>query len=475
MTTTSTSEAVYSPIVNLSIWRIDPSPENQQLYKPVAPDDDATLALADSIKKFGIIDPLIVSADGYIISGHRRHVAARIAGLEKVPCRRRLDVRRGDGKKADAKFLELLSACNSQRIKTRDELLRERVIAINPDEAPRALPAYRRKKAKIDNVEAIEIREAKQRCEISPAKFEFLNSIKKTIEELREYCPISLRHIHYQLINDPPLKHASKPDSRYRNDKSSNDALIDLATRARHADEIDYDVIADPTRPTTIWNVHNNLSSYYKQQTEDILSGYDRDLMQSQPIHIEIVAEKLTVQNIVEPVACKFCIPLTIGRGQCSTRPLYDISQRFRKSGKEKLVILAMNDLDPDGDEIAHSIARRLRDDFNIDSVEVIKAALTMEQARALYLPESFERAKTGSTNYQRYFDTYCTDCVWELEALDPGVLQRLLTEHIDSVIDRIAFNHEVAEQRKDSAHNADVRKIVLKTLNEQTLAYQSS
>ena len=392
-------------------------------------------------------------------------MAGRIAGVTKVPCRR-LDVYHS-GPKADGQFLKLLAEHNRQRIKSRDEILREAVVSVDPVKAHRALTSYRRRKSKI-KVESIDIRAGNRRKEISPAKTEFLGRGHQIIREQKEFWPLSLRQIHYQLLNDPPLIHSNKPGSCYHNDKSSYRALIDLVTRARHEGWIDYDVIEDPTRPVTAWNVQPNLSGYYAQQMEDLLNGYWRDLMQSQPNHFEIVAEKNTLQNILKPVAEKFCIPITFGRGQCSTRPLYDISQRFKASGKSKLVILAISDLDPDGDAIAHSLGQRLRDDFRVSQVSAIKTALTMEQVGKLKLEKKFERAKTGSANHQRYVEAYQTDFVWELEALNPKVLQKLLCDAIDSVIDQAAYNAEVAEEREDAGHNAAVREIVLRTLREQ-------
>lgn len=242
----------------------------------------------------------------------------------------------------------------------------------------------------------------------------------------------------------------------------------DNPSSARHEGWIDYDVIDDPTRPVTVWEVQPNLSGYYAQQLKDLLNGYWRDLMQSQPNHIEIVVEKNTLQGIVAPIASKFCIPLTIGRGQCSTRPLYNIAERYKRGGKEKLIILAASDLDPDGDAIAHSLGQRLRDDFHISNVEVIKCALTMNQVHKLKLPNKYERAKTGSANYDRYVATYKIDFVWELEALAPKILQKLLTSTVDGVIDRRAFNAEVAQELADAAHNVAVREIVLRTLKEE-------
>ena len=73
--------------------------------------------------------------------------------------------------------------------------------------------------------------------------------------------------------------------------------------------------------------------------------------MQSQPNHIEIVGEKNTIAPIIRPVAAGFSIPTTIGRGYCSLRPRYDIAERFRKSGKDRLLLLILTDFDPDGQE----------------------------------------------------------------------------------------------------------------------------
>jgi ParB/Sulfiredoxin domain len=452
----------------IRIDEIHPSPENALLYSPVTPDDEATIALADSMRVNGILEPLVVSADGYIISGHRRHCAARLAGLKELPCRK-LDVRRGEGPTAPDDFLKLLREHNRQRIKTRDELLREEVSMIDPKKAHRALTAYRKRKSKV-KVATIEIREVARRKEISRAKMAFLAVVQRIIVSLEGFWPLSLRQLHYALLNDPPLIHSAKPDSHYRNDKESYRALIDLATRARHEGYIDYAVIDDPTRPVTLWEVQPNLSRYYAQQLKDLLNGYWRNLMQSQPNHIEMVVEKNTLQGIVAQIASEFCIPLTTGRGQCSTRPLYNIAERYKRGGKEKLIILAVSDLDPDGDAIAHSLGQRLRDDFRISNVEVIKCALTMSQVHKLRLPNKYERAKTGSSNYDRYVDAYKTDRVWELEALKPKMLHKLLTDAIAGVIDRKAFNSEVAAERADAAHNAGVREIVVRTLREQIL-----
>ena len=53
------------------------------------PEDPDTIELAASIKRIGIINPLLVSytaGELHLIAGHRRLVAAEMAGEETVPC-----------------------------------------------------------------------------------------------------------------------------------------------------------------------------------------------------------------------------------------------------------------------------------------------------------------------------------------------------------------------------------------------------
>lgn len=52
-------------------------------------EDPDTVELAESIKRLGIINPLVVVSKGdelLLVAGHRRLVAARLAGLDVVPC-----------------------------------------------------------------------------------------------------------------------------------------------------------------------------------------------------------------------------------------------------------------------------------------------------------------------------------------------------------------------------------------------------
>ena len=144
-----------------------------------------------------------------------------------------------------------------------------------------------------------------------------------------------------------------------------------------------------------------------------------------------------------------------------SLSPRVAMSRRYKKSGKEKLIVISMSDLDPDGDEITHSFARSMRDDFGIN-VDCVKAALTMNQVRELRLPPNRLKAKVTSTNYAKYVERYNTEDVYELEALNPGQQRQLLTDAIVSVLDVERYNQEIARETTEAAFLDEKRQLAI-------------
>jgi hypothetical protein len=438
---------------------IRPSPENDTLYRPVDPRDPEIQSLSASIREHGVLDPLVITQDAFILSGHRRFAAAKLAGLEMVPCRRARILR------SDPRFLPTLRECNRQRTKSIDEVLREEVIDADPDESYRALLQYRQKAVRVDIPTGV-IEGRKRRAEITKAKGPFLSAIEIIIERLRNFWPLSDRTIHYQLLNDPPRIHASKERSVYANDLKSYKSLCELLTRARLAGRIPFAAIHDPTRTVTTWKVFRSPGPFIGGELEDFLKGYYRDLQAPQPCHLEIIGEKNTIGGIIRPVAADYAIPYMLARGYSSLPPRQVMAERFKRSGKDKLVLLVVSDHDPEGTDIPHAFARSMRDDFGIESVEFIKVALTREQVEELELRPG-PTAKAGSSRRKRFVEEH-GEHVFELEALEPERLQALLRSTIESVIDMKLFRAEQDKERNDAAYLAGVRRKVhelLKTL----------
>ena len=219
----------------------------------------------------------------------------------------------------------------------------------------------------------------RKRAGISAAKKPFLDAIRRVIDEPEKIlAPVRpqgpLRPAERPALN--PRGEAEtmggKPrkltHNRYRNDRESYKAVCELLTRARLTGLVPFNAIGDETRPVTdLERLPERRAVLPSGQVEGFGTGYWRDLMQSQPNHIEIVGEKMTIEGIVRPVAAKYCVPYTIGRGYSSLPPRKDMFDRFKESGKSRLVILFMSDHDPEGWDIARTFAKSMRDDFGVE------------------------------------------------------------------------------------------------------------
>lgn len=433
---------------------------NQQVYRPVSPDDPEIQSLAASIRSKGLLEPIVVTTDWYIVSGHRRHAACRLAGLRRIP------IRVIDLHSDDEDFLDKLREFNRQRKKSLAEEVREEVIdaLAKPAEAYSKLCEVRRLKSEVDvDLGAIELGDRKSRSKISPAKMPMIEAIRKVIRDLKRFLPTTNRTIHYRLLNAPPLRHASKPKSRYANNLQSYKDLTDLLLRARLDGLIPIDAIDDETRPVTHWAVHPDPSSFVREHLADLFDGYHRNMQTSQANHIEIFVEKNTAAPIVKRVAGRYSIPVVSGRGYCSLPPRRDLAERFKKSGKAKLVVIFVTDFDPEGESICESFARSMRDELGVGDIVPIKAALTAEQVEQYELPPG-ARAKPGSSRYKQFVERH-GEHVYELEALDPHDLEKIIEDAIEGVIDIEAFKAEQDAEERDAAKLEALRRTALKAV----------
>jgi ParB/Sulfiredoxin domain len=242
--------------------RLTPAELNDRIYKPVQSTDTGMAELAESIRQDGLKQRIVTTRDFVFLSGHRRRVASEIAGLTEVP------VEIEDIDSTDSDFPRLLVTYNTgQRDKTAGERVREKLVTSvqDPNAAYQSLMKGRVEASRVKTAPLV-LGETKRRAEISPAKAGFLAAVRQVIWDLRDYWPLSDRRIHYALLNNPPLIHASKPASKYRNDVISYKALTDLLTRARLTRQIPFIAIGDETRPVTIWTVYPNVGPFVEQE-----------------------------------------------------------------------------------------------------------------------------------------------------------------------------------------------------------------
>jgi hypothetical protein len=463
----TTSDKTYKP-VRKRVASLKPSPENQQLYRPINEDPEVN-ALVCSIKERGLLEPLKITQDNFIVSGHRRRAALIRLGQAWVDCHV-LPVRR-DAMSTE-EFIVLLREYNRQRHKTIAEQMREEIVDLSKakNEAVRRLRERReqtRYMAERNGVHPLVIEGTKRRSRISGALADHVKYIKQVVfEDRKDYWPLSIRGVHYPLLNYDFLRNIPK-ELPYRNDKWSYHASSRLITRLRLNGEIPWDAFDDFTRPLEEFHPFANVRHFIRQEGEKVLDGYWRDYLQTQDCHVEVVCEKNTIYHMALRVTKKYQIWTSSGRGFNSIDPWHDLYQRFRNSRKKRLFVIVLSDFDPEGELIPLVGGRTLRDDFGLDEEEfkIIKSGVTRDQITKYNLPaQNF--AKEKSKSFKWFVHRNGGDrTVWELEAMDPENMLNDLELDIRSVLDLDLFEREVQAEEEEIPHLEAARTIFLNAL----------
>lgn len=445
-----------------------PARVNDTVYKAVDRDDPATQKLAKSIREKGLLEPIVVTLDGVIISGHRRRVAADVAGQELVP------VRRHPIDSHDPRFESFLVDFNEQREKTIAEKIREEVIRTSPDDAHNMLLAHRkveetraRQRVEDSGLRVLQAGAAARRSEVSDAKQEMLRAALEVFDKYRDFWPLTLRQVHYRLLGKGVRRNTTRPatytdgkgatrNNVYVNDQACYKDLSDLLTRARLDGALDMAAMHDPTRPHSTWTQWAGVSAYLREQMDEFLGGYRRSLLQSQPAYVELVVEKITAQEIADRAAGRFQVPVSVGRGYSSVTALDEMSDRFFASGKDRFVLLIAGDFDPEGEDICRTWVSCLRDEHGIRDITAVKVGVNPEQvARYGLAPLPMKESSSRAAGFEEKHGKN----VYELEAFEPDVLQGIITDAIRSVIDMGLFAQEQRTESEEARQLVALRR----------------
>ena len=431
------------------IGEIQPSPENDDLYGEIEYDEQME-ALVDSVRRRGLEEPIILTGDRYILSGHRRFFAVGWLGWDAVPCRIRHDITR----RWNDTYHRDLAEYNPQRIKSVGSLLKESLLRDqSPEDTYRAIEEYREASVSV-GLDFMHVPGAKAYRLISDKKRPFLEAVQRVVESLDAYWPLSIRQIHYKLLNRPPLISTPKrtikdPESyRYRNDQRSYQALVRLLTAARYHGHIPMHCIDDPTRPQDVRRGFDSVSEFVHEEVEGFLTGFHRDKQFCQERHIEAFVEKNTLFGMLKPVAQQFYVPLTAGRGFCSIPVWRDMAARFRASGRKYMTLIVISDYDPEGLELADDAVRSLRDLWDIP-VDYHRVAVTREQIDELGLAEDFNPAKPSSSQFDKFVERTGGTKTWESEALEPEYTIDQFRAAIEANMDMEIYRRIVEEERR--------------------------
>src|SRR5512144_2138059 len=137
----------------------------------------------------------------------------------------------------------------------------------------------------------------------------YLDTVIKTVEGMREYWPLTLRQVYYQLVA------ALVIDNRLNEYKR----LSKLLSEARLTGELPWEAMEDRSRVYLNADGWPSKNDFARQEMRSFLEGYRRDLLQDQPARLEVWIEKDALSRIVHEVAYPYCIPVIAARGFSST------------------------------------------------------------------------------------------------------------------------------------------------------------
>ena len=435
------------------------TPENWTIYRKPSASDPAFIELCESVLEHGINTPLEVSSDNYVISGHRRLLAALESGIEEVPCLFDKSVVMEEMSGPDRIAL-LVERNKGTRIKSPAEQYLEAAAAVDPEQAIREAQARKAEvlnKVKTCGLGEVEIIGSISRTDPSGERKEMLDAVLAILEEKRKagFLPTSGRHIHYSLFNKKVRTSSRKTGYIYGTRRGSDALMSKLLTDARSSGLINVDAINDDTRPTEAVECSGTVGKYVSDETERLFKGYFSDLHADQKNHVEILVEKNTVLPLLSKhVARPMRVPITSMHGYGSFPAARDVAKRFKESGKDNLVVIYVSDLDPEGINMPASWKKYLEHDFGVEAT-VLRAAVTPEQVKRFNLPPDAD-VKLTSPRAAGFVKEYGDQC-WELDSMPEADLISEVLNAVKSQLDIDAFNAALA---RENDHDVELDRL---------------
>ena len=252
---------------------------------------------------------------------------------------------------------------------------------------------------------------------------------------IREYqaqgFTLTLRQLYYQFVARDMLENKQRNYAK----------LGSVINNARLAGRIDWHSIIDRTRFLRA-NTHWNSPSEILRASAD---GYRIDKWARQPCRIDVWIEKDALVGVIERVCRDLDVPHFACRGYNSQSEMWRASQRMitYATNEQRVIILHLGDHDPSGIDMTRDTIDRLRM-FTNNSVTVRRIALNMSQVEEHSPPPNF--AKLSDSRAEAYIEEFGYNS-WELDALEPSMIESLIREHVERERDQDLWDEAVEEE----------------------------
>ena len=251
---------------------------------------------------------------------------------------------------------------------------------------------------------------------------------------------LTLRQLYYQFVARGFIPNK---DTEYKR-------LGAIINDARLAGLLDWKFIVDRTR-----NI-KELSHW--ESPADIIEttskAYNRNLWADQIERVEVWIEKDALVGMIEGVCKRNDVAFFSCRGYTSQSEMWGAAQRLESyidEGANMVTIIHLGDHDPSGIDMSRDILDRLTLFMDVDgydagggSLDLRRIALNMDQVRHYNPPPN--PAKLTDSRVRSYISHYGSQS-WELDALDPRVLDSLIQAEIEGHRDEELWDAAVAVQ----------------------------
>lgn len=277
-------------------------------------------------------------------------------------------------------------------------------------------------------------------------------------EIIEEYAAqgyvLTLRQLYYQFVARDLIA----------NRQSEYKRLGSVVADGRLAGLIDWDAIEDRGRtihsPTTWTNPPAIINACAEQ--------YKLDLWGDQEYRPEVWIEKEALLSIVQTACEPHRVPYFACKGYVSQSAMWAAGAKRLASyfhDGQTPVIIHLGDHDPSGIDMTRDILERL-DLFTGECVQIRRIALNFDQIQQYNPPPN--PAKTTDSRFKSYVNKYGEES-WELDALTPNVLVKMIQKEILSWRDKESWDI-LAQQEKDERETllaiADNYDLIQTTIN---------
>jgi hypothetical protein len=283
---------------------------------------------------------------------------------------------------------------------------------------------------------------------MSKANLERLQRINSIIAEYqRAGYVMTLRQLYYQLVSRGVIPNVQSEYSK----------LSTLLKEGRMAGIVDWSAIEDRLRKPSSPASFNSPSDIL----DAAISQFQLPRQKGQSNYVELWIEKDALSGVLSRVTRKYHIPIVVNRGYSSASAMFDAFERFKDAheNNQEIKILYLGDFDPSGLDMIRDIRDRtiefLGGFYEIEDreeiiesfgFEVLPIALTRAQITKYDPPEN--PAKRTDPRSRDFIAEHGYSS-WEVDALPPDVLNKVLEDAIIDLIDLDMYDAQLRREKK--------------------------